>query len=1100
MVDIFTMSKSNITVELEEYAARDAARDALVLGDHAVSAKDLNETVWDLAAALNSKGIQAGSIVLVRCPNQLNVAYAMLALMRLGATPIIVDPLSSSEVIASQMERVDSKVIIVSEIITVADGTLVLNIRDLLGAGATLTRPPMAQLPDANCIILFGSGSTGEPRLIGITHEQMAHRNWTRRKVSDVRMGDRLMSLARLGYLSPVVSVLDAIAVHGTCVLWDDRMPVLYSLKTYCPDVVRFGVLQAEQLLHEASAYGDVDLSSIRMMRCTGSLVSDGLRRRLIETLNANLQVLYASNELDGITMAPRDLCLTTEATVGRPTEGVELEIVSSSGAILEPGEVGEIRVRTPGMIESYFGGGDEDRFLDGWFYPRDLGRLTEDHQLVHLGRADQMMIVNGVNVYPAEIEQALGRHPDVRDIAAFPLAHRLAQEVPVCAVTIARGSTVSEDELTLFARNLLANRAPIFVAILDKIPRNVQGKVLRNDLKRLVEQSIFRNNLAKDRRQTTEVAHLRYKLPALYDYGILAQWRCALNGGETVDVLRHTVGIMPEEIIRRDPQLAEWIIQVLGLVQDILRAIRVPSFATPKVVSCVPSKENKSIIDLHFKLPHIEVLPSKLRFDFLAAVFELAHRLASTPVSEKAREEYFSYINKNFVMPLAKYVPGGKSTLPVLQAAFNRGIPFIHLGAGIYQLGWGEKGRRIDRSSTIGDAAHAIKISQNKVVTASLLRMAGLPVPDHFIVRSVDSALDAADKLGWPVVVKPADGDRGEGVFVDVSRETLSAAVNAALNISRTGQVLVERQVQGQCHRVFVAFGRVLYAVRRLPMGVYGNGVHSVEQLVNSGLIGEGPVPPWHRSGLRPIDDNALDNLRKAGLSRTSIPALDQFVPLRRIETTATGGVDVDVTAKLHPDNVDIALKAAELCGLAVAGVDMICEDISLPWHQNAAIINEVNFAPLLGVSEISRSNLPTFLDRLLSGRGCIPVRVFIGDGKALGAALSLQRKLVKADEAPYIVTSSATLNESGKEVPSTSQTLYGRVKAAVINPSIKGLIIVIQDDTLLDTGLPIEGVDQISVINHNISYSGDRTLRNKALLELLRTWPWRISEYRKH
>src|SRR5262249_13728182 len=119
-------------------------------------------------------------------------------------------------------------------------------------------------------------------------------------------------------------------------------------------------------------------------------------------------------------------------------------------------------------------------------------------------------------------------------------------------------------------------------------------------------------------------------------------------------------------------------------------------------------------------------------------------------------------------VEPLQARVAGGKSTVPVLAAAHRLGMPFIHLGAGVYQLGWGSRARRLDRGSTGGDSAIGARLAQHKTLCAELLRMAGLPAPEHVVAVDEGEALQAAAKLGWPVVVKPTDRDRGEGVTVD--------------------------------------------------------------------------------------------------------------------------------------------------------------------------------------------------------------------------------------------------------------------------------------------------------------------------------------------
>ena len=127
--------------------------------------------------------------------------------------------------------------------------------------------------------------------------------------------------------------------------------------------------------------------------------------------------------------------------------------------------------------------------------------------------------------------------------------------------------------------------------------------------------------------------------------------------------------------------------------------------------------------------------------------------------------------------------------------------------------------------------------MSQSKALSVRALHLAGLPAPVHEVVTSLDAARSVAERLGWPVVVKPVDLDRGEGVSVDVDAARLEPAFEEALRLSPAKHVIVERQVEGVCHRLFMAHGRLLYAVKRLPMSVEGDGVTDIAGLVEAEL-----------------------------------------------------------------------------------------------------------------------------------------------------------------------------------------------------------------------------------------------------------------------
>ena len=143
-------------------------------------------------------------------------------------------------------------------------------------------------------------------------------------------------------------------------------------------------------------------------------------------------------------------------------------------------------RVKGKGVIEEYLNDDEATQrsFKNGWFYPGDLGKITKDGQLIHLGRADHMMIFDGINIYPAEIEQVITSHPLVMDAAVMPLNSHVHQDIPVCAVVLRKDALeITEKELLDFTYSHLGNRSPHRVIKIEQIPRTVQGKLIRMQL-----------------------------------------------------------------------------------------------------------------------------------------------------------------------------------------------------------------------------------------------------------------------------------------------------------------------------------------------------------------------------------------------------------------------------------------------------------------------------------------------------------------------------------------------------------------------------------------------------------------------------------------
>jgi cyanophycin synthetase len=497
-------------------------------------------------------------------------------------------------------------------------------------------------------------------------------------------------------------------------------------------------------------------------------------------------------------------------------------------------------------------------------------------------------------------------------------------------------------------------------------------------------------------------------------------------------------------------PESWKFAVGSLLMVRSLLQSIGLPVFQAGRVVDMEQDGQSVDAFIVSAKLPYLDnTHPDCYRLAVSCAATWLP-RLAQQPVTQAAIAQLYAAIERDFIEPLKSKVPGGKSTFQVMRVAHQMQIPFMHLGGGVYQLGWGKHLELIDRSATLADAAMGARVAQDKAVSALFLRRAGLPVGDHQLVKTQADALAAAQRLGWPVVVKPADRERGEGVTVHVRDDkALHSAFALAQQMSKSGRMLVEKHVEGVCHRLFVAHGKLLYAVKRWPRSVFGDGVHTVDALIAQAQAIENERAPWLREPAYPRDELTWQALQIQGLDWASVPAAGRRVHLRDIESTQWGGWDEEVTDQLHPDNLAIALQAAQLLGLSVAGVDVISQDITVPWHQNGAIINEVNHAPLLGGGEISRRYIPEFLRGLMHGDGRIPVEVFVGGAQARQRALDRMAELAQTQAGIYLTNDDNTccvhgVGQAPVPVHLTSQGLTARVKALLMDRRVAVLLVV--------------------------------------------------------
>ncbi len=498
---------------------------------------------------------------------------------------------------------------------------------------------------------------------------------------------------------------------------------------------------------------------------------------------------------------------------------------------------------------------------------------------------------------------------------------------------------------------------------------------------------------------------------------------------------------------------------RIMNLSTVLLRAVRVPVFSVGQILSL----RRKSPGSWHFLLaqPRVDYTPG----DPYKHAYQIATKavkwLINRPQTSTNREYLFRILKQEFVDKFNVTPMGGESTIAVLREAWKMGIEFRHLGSGTYQLGVGKSQLKLDRGAIQYDSAIGAKISNDKFRSANLLRDAGLPAAVHLQAGSQQAALAAANRLGWPVVIKPADRDRGEGVTVNVSSDQqVLAAFQRAVALSQS--ILVERQALGVCHRVLVAQGRVCIVAKRMPKSVKGDGLKSVRELVHEANTEENLRPPWSR--LKPflLDDMALDCLASVGMNPDSVPAEGIMAPLRPIQTSEWGGVVEDFTDRIHPENAAMAIKAARLFGLSTAGIDIISTDITRPWHETGAIINEVNFSPLLA-GRTTDGVIASLIGGWVPDHGHIPIEAVISSGSGLALGLRIQSDYVSQGVSCYLASNEIVVSPTGEISHLDKSGLFGRCYALLMDHDVEAIVMVVQTDELLKTGLPVSRIDRI-------------------------------------
>ena len=287
-----------------------------------------------------------------------------------------------------------------------------------------------------------------------------------------------------------------------------------------------------------------------------------------------------------------------------------------------------------------------------------------------------------------------------------------------------------------------------------------------------------------------------------------------------------------------------------------------------------------------------------------------------------------------------------GPSTASIVDAAGERRIPFIRLNEGnLVQLGYGTAQRRIWTAETDSTSAIAESISRDKDLTKQLLTMCGVPVPEGQVVAGPEQAWEAAQDIGLPVCVKPTDGNHARGVSLDLrTREEVMAAWQLA--DQEGSEVMVERFIPSEEHRLLVVGDQVVAASKGETASVTGDGVHTVLELIELQINSD---PRRGEEEDFPLDTIRLEEhttavleLQKQGLTPQSVPEAGRSVLVMR-----TGNMTMDVTDEVHPEVAALAVLAARVVGLDIAGVDLVSTDIGQPLHTTGGAIVEVNAGP---------------------------------------------------------------------------------------------------------------------------------------------------------
>lgn len=480
------MAAFNLSDMFIAAATRNPGREAIGTPQVTLSYGDLLERTFKSARYLSRQGVAAGDRLAIALAKPDHVVVVILAIWMLGATPMVIDfrakrsekaKLADHFGLSGVIEAVAPTSDVDYRSITVGDGFY----DEIRGELEDLFLP----LPgDHPALIVRTSGTTGTPQGIVYSHNTLMNLHWA--------MGIALTGFDRgplvhalpLFYASPLIRTLSQILDGGTTHI----LPLMASAdelaETFLSTNAQIGSVvppQLHALLRLSEGRSTPMFPQMRNLIATGSRVDGEASIRAVRELCSGFAVTYGSTVGGSISLLVGDAIQTKAGTVGRPMPFNHLRIEAPDGRAVGIGEVGLIKIRSPLIADDILGEAraDSDRLVDGWAIPGDLGFIDEDGFLTLTGRASDMIIRNGVNVFPREIEAILERHPGIVEAAVLGYSSAATGEEIAAFVVVVDGVALA-DIIGHARASIVPDKRPRHIEIVEQLPRNDAGKVVK--------------------------------------------------------------------------------------------------------------------------------------------------------------------------------------------------------------------------------------------------------------------------------------------------------------------------------------------------------------------------------------------------------------------------------------------------------------------------------------------------------------------------------------------------------------------------------------------------------------------------------------------
>ena len=496
----------NIASALEDHASKSPERIAIRSEGRSISYGALNRDACQLADALASRGILAGDRIALYLPNCPEFVVAYYAAQKLGAVVVTINAIFKTAEVRYLINDAEPLVVFTTRelsefvpadcpspryrvIIDADPGDLSagwVRLAQLTAAGSPVFVTSQRK-PDDEAALLYSSGTTGSPKGVVLTQHNIDSNIRTSQRCSDYRPGDRVAAFLPLFHVYGQNYIMNAAILGGaTIVLFRryERDTVLAAIgKERITHFFAVPTIYIDLLSTDVTRY---DLSSLRYEMSAAATMPEEISRRWTERFGRRVFEGYGLTESSPIACY-NDLETHRFGSVGRALPGMEVKIFDEFDVEVPRGAIGEIVIRSPGVMKGYWNKPDDtERALRaGWLHSGDIGRMDEDGYVYIVDRVKDMINVAGFKVWPAELEQHLYKLDGILEVAVYGVPHPRTGEQVAAAIVLADGARLSAEDIIGYCRqNLAAYKVPAIVDITDGLPKSPTGKLLKRVLR----------------------------------------------------------------------------------------------------------------------------------------------------------------------------------------------------------------------------------------------------------------------------------------------------------------------------------------------------------------------------------------------------------------------------------------------------------------------------------------------------------------------------------------------------------------------------------------------------------------------------------------